>query len=102
MNFSQTVKRFVRLETKEYYEKENFDEVYFMLQHIIECDIEAPGITGLSERLPYALNRIAEDGLTRQDIMTFFPIVWQKFEPYVKKILYIIDPKGFEQYANWV
>ena len=100
MTISQAVKRFVRLETKELYKKDNFDEVYYMLKHIIECEVEAPKIEGISEKLPDALNRIAEDGLTRQDIMLLFPVVWGTFEPYVKKILFIIDPEEFKQYTK--
>ena len=66
-----------------------------MMEKIIEYDIDVSGIAGLSDRLPYALNRIAEEKLSRQDILTFFPIVWNKFEAYVKKIMYIADLEGF-------
>lgn len=107
MFISKNAKRFFYLETKDIYPKaedvqkvfNKFDEVYSMMIRIIEYDIDAPGIEGLNERLPYIINSIVEGKLTRNDILTYFPQVWNKFESYVKKLLFIIDSNAYDSLA---
>ena len=90
------VRDFFRVETKDIVSFNNFDQIYYVFEQMILYDIDVPELEGLGERLPLALNKIATEKLDRDDVITFFPIVWGKFEPYARKILYIINPKEYE------
>lgn len=89
------VRDLFRIETKDIVTLENFNQVYYVFEQMVQYDIDVPELEGLGERLPYALNKIATEKLERNDIITFFPIIWGKFEPYVRKLLYAIDKEGY-------
>lgn len=91
------VKSLFRIETKDIITFEDFDRVFYVFQQLVLYDIDVPEIEGLSERLPYALNTVATEKLDRNDIITFFPIIWGKFEPYARKLLYVIKPEKYEE-----
>lgn len=91
------VRNMFRIESKDYISFENFNEIYYVLEQMIEYDVDVPEVAGLQERLPYALQKIATEKLDRNDIITFFPIIWGKFEPYARKVLYILDPIKYSQ-----
>ena len=89
------VRNLFRIETKGIVNFENFNQVYYVFEQMVRYDIDVPELEGLSERLTYAFNKIATEKLDRNDVITFFPIIWTKFEPYVKKLLFIINPSGY-------
>lgn len=91
MILNSEVKSLFYLEIREKKSSFDFDKTYYAFEQLIEMDIDVPAVEGLRERLPYALNKIAIDKLNRNDIITYFPIVWGKYEVFVKKLLYIID-----------
>lgn len=90
------VRDFFQIETDRILIIDNFDDVYHVFEQLVELDVEVPREEGLRERLPYALEKITCDKIDRNDVITFFPIIWQKFESYVKKLVYLIDRDKFE------
>lgn len=94
------VRDLFRIETKDIVSFTNFNQIYYVFEQMVLYDIDVPEIEGLSERVPYALNKIATEKLDRNDIITFFPIIWGKFEPYVRKLLYIINPSKYRKVRN--
>lgn len=89
------VRNLFRNESKDIESFTNFNQVYFVFEQMVEYDIDIPEIEGLQERLPYALNKIATEKLDRNDVLTYFPIIWGKFEQYARKVLFIIDPNEY-------
>ena len=90
------VRDLFRRETKEIKVFDNFNQIYYVVEQMVLYDVDVPELEGLSERLPYALNKIASEKLDRNDIITFFPIIWNKFESYVRKLLFIIRPDEYQ------
>lgn len=90
------VRDLFRMETEDMVQFMNFNEIYYIFEQLVQFDVKVPELEGLGERLSYALNMIATTKLDRNDIITFFPIVWEKFEVYVKQLLYIINSCKYE------
>lgn len=91
------VRDFFRIETKDIITFENWDQIYYVFEQMVEYDVDVPELEGLRERLPYAFNKIATEKLDRNDIITFFPIIWGKFESYAKKLLFITNPSEYAE-----
>lgn len=91
------VRDLFRMETKDIIKLEKFNEIYYVFDWLVKFDIDVPELEGLEERLSYALNIIATEKLDRNDIITFFPIIWSKFEVYVKQVLYIINREEYKK-----
>lgn len=88
------VKRLFKRETqglRKPYEDSKFDELFFAFSQLVEFDVEVAAVEGLRERLPYALSKIASEKIDRNDVITFFPIIWGKFESFIRKLLFICD-----------
>lgn len=86
------VRDYFRRESNAYHVQFNdFNQAYHVFEQIVESDIGDSAVEGLRERLPYALTKIAVEKLDRNDIITYFPIIWSKFEPYVKKLVLFAD-----------
>ena len=91
------VRDLFRIETKDIVTFQNFNQIYYVFEQMVLYDVDVPEIEGLSERLSNALEKVASEKLDRNDIITFFPIIWGKFEPYARKILYIVNPSKYEK-----
>ena len=91
------VRDLFRVETKDIVSFENFNQIYYVFEQMVLYDVDVPEIEGLRERLPYALNKVAVEKLDRNDIITFFPIIWGKFEPYARKLLYLVNPSKYKR-----
>ena len=84
------------LEAKNYLSQNDFFSCFRIFEQLVELDIDIPNVEGLRERLPYALLKISSEKIDRNDIITFFPIVWGKFEVFVKKLLFIVNKEQYE------
>ena len=97
------VKRLFKRETqglRKPYNDSNFDELFFAFCQLVEYDVEVAAVEGLRERLPYALSKIASEKIDRNDVITFFPIIWGKFESFIRKLLFIYDRGQYEIMAT--
>lgn len=72
-----------------------FDELFYIFSKLVEYDVDVEAVEGLRERLLYALSKIASEKLDRNDVISLFPIIWGKFESFVRKLLYICDKQQY-------
>lgn len=91
------VKNFILLETRDVMKFSNFDEIYYSFEQIIDYDVVAYAIEGISERMTISLERIASEKIDRNDILSCFYDIVKCFEPFVKKILYLLDKKKYKE-----
>lgn len=91
------VKDFILLETREVIQFNNFDEIYYIFEQTIDHNVAAYAVEGISERMTTALNQIATEKIDRMDILSCFSELSSCFEPYVKKILYLVDKKKYDE-----
>ena len=94
------VRDFVRLETNGAYFEAPFDEIFYYFKRIIEYDIDIDCVEGISERLGNSLQTISGSKLDRSDMLTLFPAVWASFEPFTKKVLYLVDEEAFNRITS--
>lgn len=91
------VRDLFEIETRDLVNIINFRKVYSVFEQIVLYDIDVPDLEGLGERLQYAFNKIATDKLDRNDIITYFPIIWGKFETYARMILFLVNRKEYNK-----
>ena len=93
------IRSWIQLEIKDKltYSQKDFYEIYYYFSQLIKYDIDKEGISGLTERLAPALNFVSTQKMDRQDIVTYFPDIWGSFEVFVKKTLYLINPKTYRK-----
>lgn len=96
------VRSWIQLEIKDKltYSQKDFYETYYYFSQLIKYDIDKEGISGLTERLAPALNFVSTQKMDRQDIVTYFPDIWGSFEVFVKKTLYLINPKTYRKLSK--
>lgn len=97
MNLKPQVKEFLFIETRKLIKFNNFDEIYYVLEQIIELDVASYAIEGISERMIDALNKFAVEKIDREDTIFSFLAIVHCFEPYVKKVLYLIDKAKYDE-----
>ena len=96
------IRSWIQLEIKDKltYSQKDFYEIYYYFSQLIKYDIDKEGISGLTERLAPALNFVSTQKMDRQDIVTYFPDIWGSFEVFVKKTLYLINPKTYRKLSK--
>lgn len=94
------VKDFILLETREAIIFNKFDEIYYIFEQIIDYDIASYAIEGISERMTDSLYRIAVEKTDRADMIFCFLAISNCFEPYVKKVLYLINKEKYDELRN--
>lgn len=96
------VRSWIQLEIKDKltYSQKDFYEIYYYFSQLIKYDIDKEGISGLTERLAPALSFASTQKMDRQDIVTYFPDIWGSFEVFVKKTLYLINPKTYRKLSK--
>lgn len=92
------VKKMFQREAGYFYSESNFNEVFYMFDLLTSLDCPEPALSGLGERLAYTLQKISQEKLDRQDMITLFPIIWGKFEIYAKLLLYVVDRQEFMRF----
>ena len=93
------VKELFRRETADLVQFDDFNKIFYVIEQLIELDLEVSTLKGLSERLVPAFNKIAAEKMDRTDLVTTLPTVFGLFEPFVKKVLYIVDKSKFDALA---
>jgi predicted NACHT family NTPase len=86
-------------ETKEILEKEqkfNIQEVIDLFFNVLKFPVNADELTGISIRIPNALQKIFIESISRIDKNSFFPDV-ASIEPFLRKILYLIDKESYSE-----
>ena len=99
-----SIKNEIKLETRNILPKEpqlKIDEVLDLFIQVLEFTVENKDgkINGLTERLPNAFHKIIIERLPRIDINTYFGDA-VKIEPYLRKILFLINEKAYIQIHN--
>lgn len=97
MNLNSKVKDYLFVETRKLIKFNDFDEIYYALEQIIAYDVASYAIEGISERMIDALNKIAVEKIDRDDTIFCFSTILNCFEPYVKKVLYLIDKAKYDE-----
>lgn len=91
------VRDLFRTETRDLIEISSFKKVYAVFEQLVMYDIDVPELEGLGERLKYAFTKIATEKIDRNDIITFFPIIWGKFETYARMVLFLTNRKSYQK-----
>ena len=96
------MKEWIRIETckKLGYSPKKFDEVYYYFEKVIFFELDNKKIGGLDESLSIAFKKIAFEKLDREDAVTYFPMIWGNFEPFVKKVVYFVDKKTYKKLTS--
>lgn len=99
---NSSVRTWIQLEINDKlsFSPKDFYETYYYFSQLIEYEVEKKGLSGLTERLTFALSFISSQKMDRQDIITYFPVIWGSFEIFTKKILYLIDPKTYNKLSK--
>lgn len=86
-------------ETKEILEKEqsfNIWEVIDLFFNVLKFPVNADELTGISIRIPNALQKLFIESISRIDKNSFFPDV-ASIEPFLRKTLYLIDKEAYSE-----
>lgn len=96
------IKAEIRIEVKEILQTEpNFkiDEALDLFVKVLLFPINETNLEGIATRIPNALQKILCENLSRLDKNSYFPDV-AAIEPYLRKILYLLDYQSYLQVAN--
>ncbi|WP_341900791.1 hypothetical protein [Fluviicola taffensis] len=77
--------------------KPSYDVDLFI--RLIKFPVDEPDIKGIETRMLNALEKILIKPLDRLNKNSFFPEV-AKFEPYLRKLIYLINPNKFREFQN--
>ncbi|MCX8482637.1 MAG: hypothetical protein ORN50_03590, partial [Crocinitomicaceae bacterium] len=99
-----TIKNEIKLETRNILPREpqlKIDETLDLFFQVLQFPVETKDgkINGLPERVPNAFHKIVIERLPRIDINTYFGDA-VKIEPYLRKILFLINEKAYIQIHN--
>lgn len=97
MIMDKKIKEYMLIETRDAINFKKFDELYSVFEQIIEYDVASYAIEGISERMTTYLTQIATEKVNRVDIINCFSGLSGCFEPYVKKVLYLIDKNKYDE-----
>lgn len=91
------IKEYILIETRDVINFKKYDELYSVFEKIVEYDVAAFAIEGISERLVSALQNIALNKIDRLELVKNFSEISSCFEPYVKKVLYLTDKNKYSE-----
>lgn len=94
------VKEYIKLEISDVVEMSNFDEVYYVFEKIIDYDVASSSVAGIKERMSNALNKLACDKIDREDLISNMSTISHCIEPFVKKVLYLIDKEKYSEISS--
>ena len=93
---TSSIREFVRRETKEHIDFENFNELFYILYNLIQIDIDLENVEGISEQLIPSLEKLAAQNYCRDDEISAGGKLINCLEPFAKKCLYIISPQKYK------
>ena len=72
----------------------DFNKIYRLFELIVESDYGGYSLSGLNVRLPYALQKLSDKN-DWNDYVTYIPILVRLFEPYVKRVVSIVNKQSY-------
>lgn len=94
----------IQKETQRVFQKQsnfNLEETIELFEQILTYPLNKSELKldGLETRVPNAIEKILIDGLNKTDNLAYFPEL-AKIEPYLRKILYLLNPTKFVELDN--
>lgn len=94
------IKEYIAQEIQGLVTFDKYDELFYVFMQIIEYDVGVPKVAGIRERLFKALKVLANDGITRDDLVDSYVAVTSCYEPFVKKCLFLIDQVKYNELGS--